>query len=87
MNLFSDTEFFNSGVPKKIAYALPDADLVYIENFFLKEEADELYTKLLNDTKWLETKKQPFMEKSMIRQGLLPGMAMPVRTILFPVTK
>lgn len=56
MNLFPDTEFFNTGVPKKIVYTLQDADLVYIENFFSKEEADTLYTKLLNDTKWLETK-------------------------------
>lgn len=56
MNLFPDTEFFNTGIPKKIVYTFQDADLVYIENFFSKEEADSLYTELLNDTKWLETK-------------------------------
>ncbi len=56
MNLFADTEFFNAGFPKKIVYTLKDADLVYIENFFSKEEADRLYTELLNDIDWLETK-------------------------------
>lgn len=56
MNLFADTEFLNTGTPKRIVYALQDADLIYIENFFSKEEADKLYLLLLNDTDWLDTK-------------------------------
>ncbi len=56
MNLFADTEFFNTGAPKRIVYTLQDADLIYIENFFSKEDADKLYTKLINDIDWLETR-------------------------------
>ncbi|MEO6289055.1 MAG: alpha-ketoglutarate-dependent dioxygenase AlkB [Ginsengibacter sp.] len=56
MNLFPDTEHFTTGNPKKIIYTLQDADLVHVENFFPKEEADSLYTQLLNNTYWKETK-------------------------------
>lgn len=56
MSLFPDTEFFSTGMPGKIVYTLPDADLVLIENFFSKEESDRLYKKLLEEINWMETK-------------------------------
>ncbi len=56
MSLFPDTEFFSTGIPGKTVYTLPDGDLVFIENFFSKEESDRLYKKLLEEINWMETK-------------------------------
>ncbi len=56
MSLFPDTEHFSTGVPGKIIYTLPDADLLLIENFFSKEESDVLYEKLMKNINWMETK-------------------------------
>ncbi len=56
MSLFPDTEFFSTGTPRKEIYALEDADLVLIENFFSKEESDSLYSQLLKNINWMETK-------------------------------
>jgi alkylated DNA repair dioxygenase AlkB len=54
MILFNDTEMFSSGMRGKKVYALPDCDLLLIDNFFVKEEADRYYTTLLNETHWHE---------------------------------
>jgi alkylated DNA repair dioxygenase AlkB len=54
MILFDDTEMFSSGTRGKKIYELPDCDLLLIDNFFVKEEADHYYTKLLNETSWFE---------------------------------
>jgi alkylated DNA repair dioxygenase AlkB len=54
MILFDDTEMFSSGTRGKRIYELPDCDLLLIDNFFIKEEADQYYTKLLNETSWFE---------------------------------
>ncbi len=56
MSLFPDTEFFSPGPPRETIYTLQDADLVLIENFFSKQESDRLYSQLINDIKWMETK-------------------------------
>lgn len=56
MNLFPETEFFSTGTPRKEIYTLQDADLVLIENFFSKEESDNLYLQLMKDINWMETK-------------------------------
>ncbi|MEO8569538.1 MAG: alpha-ketoglutarate-dependent dioxygenase AlkB, partial [Ginsengibacter sp.] len=56
MNLFPETEFFSTGAPRKEIYTLQDADLVLIENFFSKEESDNLYLQLMKDINWMETK-------------------------------
>lgn len=56
MSLFSDTELFHSGSSRRVEYHLPDAELIYIEHFFGKEEADGYYTRLLHDTAWKEGK-------------------------------
>ena len=54
MMLFNDTELFSSGTRGRIVYGLPDCDLLIIDNFFVKEEADNYYTALLNETTWHE---------------------------------
>lgn len=42
MTLFDDTELFSSGMRGKKVYDVPDCDLLLIDNFFVKEEADSL---------------------------------------------
>ena len=54
MTLFEDTELFSSGTRGRKIYDLPDCDLLLIDNFFVKEEADNYYTILLNETNWHE---------------------------------
>lgn len=54
MILFDDTELFSSGTRGRKVYDLPDCDLLLIDNFFVKEEADNYYTMLLNETSWHE---------------------------------
>ncbi len=54
MILFNDTEMFASGTRGRKVYDLPDCDLLLIDNFFVKEEADNYYTLLLNETSWRE---------------------------------
>ncbi len=54
MILFDDTELFSSGTRGRKVYDLPDCDLLLIDNFFIKEEADDYYTVLLNETTWRE---------------------------------
>ncbi|MEP7253236.1 MAG: alpha-ketoglutarate-dependent dioxygenase AlkB [Ginsengibacter sp.] len=56
MSLFPDTEFFSTGAAQEVKYNLKDADLVLIENFFSKSASDNLYSRLLSDIKWMETK-------------------------------
>lgn len=56
MSLFPDTEHFFTGMPGKVIYTLQDADMVLIENFFSKEESDRLYSQLMKNIKWMETK-------------------------------
>ena len=60
MTLFDDTEIFTSGNRGKKIFDLPDADLVLIDNFFTKEEADYYYNILLNTTKWREYEMELF---------------------------
>ncbi|MES2409931.1 MAG: alpha-ketoglutarate-dependent dioxygenase AlkB [Bacteroidota bacterium] len=54
MILFNDTEMFTSGMRGRKIYDLPDCDLLLIDNFFSKEEADNYYAILLNETNWRE---------------------------------
>jgi alkylated DNA repair dioxygenase AlkB len=52
MSLFSDTDLFSSGAPRRIPYLIPDGDMLLIEHFFPKEEADRMYERLLNHIEW-----------------------------------
>lgn len=52
MSLFDDTDLFTSGKPRTVRYELPDAELTLYEGFFPREEADGLYSSLLNETNW-----------------------------------
>lgn len=54
MLLFNDTEMFMSGTGGKKTFELPDADLMLIDSFFIKEESDHYYTTLLNTILWRE---------------------------------
>ncbi|RTY77493.1 alpha-ketoglutarate-dependent dioxygenase AlkB [Flavobacterium sp. LS1P28] len=54
MILFNDTEIFTSGNGGKKVFDLPDTELMLYDNFFTKEESDNYYTMLLNDTPWQE---------------------------------
>ncbi|MEG1026714.1 MAG: alpha-ketoglutarate-dependent dioxygenase AlkB [Flavobacterium sp.] len=54
MTLFNDTDLFMSGTNGRKDFELPDADVILIDNFFTKEEADYYYEVLLNNTNWKE---------------------------------
>jgi alkylated DNA repair dioxygenase AlkB len=52
MNLFSDTELFNSGELRIQNFDIPDAELTLWEHFFNRQEADKFYKILLEETPW-----------------------------------
>ena len=54
MILFNDTEMFSSGSLGKKTFDSPDIDLMLIDSFFTKEESDNYYNILLNNTEWHE---------------------------------
>jgi alkylated DNA repair dioxygenase AlkB len=54
MMLFNDTEMFSSATKNTKIFEVPDADLMLMDGFFNKEEADNYYYILLNHTVWRE---------------------------------
>lgn len=54
MTLFDDTDIFTSGKDGKKEFDLPDADVMLWDNFFTKQESDDFYNALLNQTQWQE---------------------------------
>lgn len=54
MILFKDTEMFSSGSSGKKTFDAPDIDLMLMDSFFTKEESDNYYNILLNNTEWHE---------------------------------
>ena len=54
MTLFNDTDFFNSGELKIRDFDIPDAELVLYEHFFRREQADDFYRILLDETPWVQ---------------------------------
>lgn len=54
MTLFNDTEIFRTGTGGRQIFDLPDADVMLIDNFFVKETADYYYNTLLTQTHWRE---------------------------------
>ena len=60
MTLFEDTEIFTSGKGGKKIFDLPDTDLMLIDNFIAKEEADRYYSTFLHTTAWREYEMEIF---------------------------
>ena len=54
MTLFNDIDLFNSGTEGKKTYDLPDLELMKLDAFIPKEEADRYYRTLLHNTPWHE---------------------------------
>lgn len=54
LTLFDDTEIFLTGTGGTQIFDLPDADVMLIDNFFTKQEADYYYNALLTQTHWRE---------------------------------
>lgn len=52
MNLFEDTQLFNSGELRIQHFDIPDAELTLWEHFFNRQEADRFYKILLEETPW-----------------------------------
>jgi alkylated DNA repair dioxygenase AlkB len=52
LTLFDDTELFQSGDLKVTHFNIPDADLTLYEHFFKREEADQFYQTLMDETPW-----------------------------------
>lgn len=52
MTLFNDTDLFTTGTNPKKYFDLPDLNLMQYDGFIRKEEADQYYMKLLEDTPW-----------------------------------
>jgi len=52
MILFNDTELFNSGELKIKEFDIPDAELKLWEHFFSRQESDQFYKILLEQTPW-----------------------------------
>lgn len=54
MTLFKDTDLFNSGTERERTYNLPNLELMKLDAFISKEEADRYYYTLLHSTPWRE---------------------------------
>lgn len=54
LTLFDDTEIFRTGTGGTQIFDLPNADVMLIDNFFTKEQADYYYNALLTQTHWRE---------------------------------
>ncbi len=52
MTLFNDTDIFTQGTAGKVIYDLPDGELMLIDQFISKPEADLYYDRLLKQTQW-----------------------------------
>ena len=52
MNLFADTELFDGGVKRYTEFNLPDTELRLWQHFFEKQQADNYYKTLLNESPW-----------------------------------
>lgn len=50
--LFDDTELFSSGELRRQNFDIPDAELTLWEHFFNRNEADQFYKQLLEETPW-----------------------------------
>src|SRR5436190_19526227 len=70
MTLFEDTEIFTSGNGGKKTFDLPDADLMLIDSFITKEESDDYYNILLNNTSWHEYQ-MPMYDKTVIAPRMI----------------
>lgn len=54
MTLFDDTDLFSVGTTPKRYIDRPDLELMHMEGFIAKEDADTYYNSLLNNTPWRE---------------------------------
>jgi len=54
MTLFNDTDLFIVGTTPKKYIDLPDMELMHYDGFIGREQADEYYIALLNNTPWCE---------------------------------
>jgi alkylated DNA repair dioxygenase AlkB len=54
MTLFNDTDLFTTGFEGEQTYNLPDLELMKLDAFIPKEEADTYYHTLLHTTPWHE---------------------------------
>ncbi|KGO85921.1 2OG-Fe(II) oxygenase [Flavobacterium rivuli WB 3.3-2 = DSM 21788] len=54
MTLFNDTDLFIVGTTPKKYIDLPDMELMHYDGFIDREQADEYYIALLNNTPWCE---------------------------------
>jgi alkylated DNA repair dioxygenase AlkB len=70
MMLFNDTDIFTSGTSGKKIFDLPDTDLMLYDNFFSKEESDNYYSILMNQTAWHEYQ-MPMYDKTVIAPRMI----------------
>jgi alkylated DNA repair dioxygenase AlkB len=54
ITLFNDTDLFTVGTAPKKYIDLPNMELMHYDGFIAKEQADEYYIALLNNTPWCE---------------------------------
>jgi len=54
MILFDDTDLFSVGNTPKRYISQPDMELMHMDGFIAKEDADTYYNSLLNNTSWRE---------------------------------
>ena len=52
LTLFDDTDLFNSGALKITHFNIPDAELTLYEHFFNRQESDNYYRILMDETPW-----------------------------------
>ncbi len=65
MNLFSDTEIFSTGTIGRKVFDGNDLDVLLIDNFFSKTEADNYYNILSKRTQWREYEMPMYDKKVM----------------------
>jgi alkylated DNA repair dioxygenase AlkB len=57
LNLFTETELFDTGRKHRKDFDLPDAGLILWEQFFTKDESDRYYRTLLENSPWVQRKR------------------------------
>jgi len=60
MNLFGDTALFDSGKPRFVDFALPGAELRLWEQFYGREEADQIFSILQSTTPWQQRQRKMY---------------------------
>lgn len=63
MTLFNDTDLFYCGTSNEKKWDYPDCELLLVDHFISKQDADNYYTSLLEHTNWKQYEMELFHKK------------------------